>query len=153
MFKWYFFSSYLCIMHIKVVFISAHCFVYSGVTKEMLYCCCSIIATCCQKENLHSHSARLLFLFWSGMYSFTKLKSNFEIIQSNLEKTAHAACMQDLFWTVIKMQWLPLILNEMGTSKHLVCYLKRFILFVWFKFHKEMFSFCLRNNERTSFHL
>ncbi len=35
-------------------------------------------------------------------------------------------------WIMIKMQWLPLILNGKGADKALFFYMKRFILFVFF---------------------
>ncbi len=51
-FRWYFLSSWLCVMHIKVTFISAPCAACLVVTNEALYCCCSISAICCQRVNL-----------------------------------------------------------------------------------------------------
>ncbi len=43
--------------------VSSSAALFTAVTKETLFRCCSISATCCQRVNLHSHSASLLFLF------------------------------------------------------------------------------------------
>ncbi len=50
-------------MHISVHMHSAALF-----RKETLYRCCFINATCCQRVNIHSHSARLLLLFHADMF-------------------------------------------------------------------------------------
>ncbi len=39
----------------------------------------------------------------------------------SLLKTAHVACMQHLVWIMIKMQWLPQILNGKSIDKALFC--------------------------------
>ncbi len=48
-------------MHIKVVFISS-AVLFTAVTKETLYHCCSISATYFQKVGLHL--IQLVCLFW-----------------------------------------------------------------------------------------
>ncbi len=94
---------------------------------------------------------------------------NFEMIQSDLDLKLLMLHLCSIFvWIVIKIQWLPLILNGKRTGKTFV-YMKRFILFVlidWgfvlkfqftvyklqfniFQFHKEMCSFCPINKKDT----
>ncbi len=81
------FSSCLCVMHIKVVFLSTVLFFFTAVTKGTLHLCCSISATCCQRVNLGSNSARLLFLFCSDVLcnNFIKLKLDRSVFTSDLE--------------------------------------------------------------------
>lgn len=57
-----FFTTCPCVMNIKLF-----------VTKETLYCCSSISATCCQRVNLRFHSAHLLFLFCADMFHVVQL--------------------------------------------------------------------------------
>ncbi len=123
-FGWYFFfSSCLCIMHVKICKFSAALFTAETRKrfKRLLL------------AESEYHSARLLFLFHADIFyvysSFTKLKSdhsvfasNFEIIQSILDLKPLMLHVCSIFvWIMIKMQWLLLILNGKSTDKALFC--------------------------------
>ncbi len=59
-----------------------------------------------------SHSVRHILFF----------ASNFEIIRSNLDYKLLVLHVYSIFvWIMIKMQWLPLILNGKSTDKALFC--------------------------------
>ncbi len=81
------FSSCLCVMHIKVVFLRTVLFFFTAVTNGTLHLCCSISTTCCQRVHLGSNSARLLFLFCSDVLcnNFIKLKLDRSVFTSDLE--------------------------------------------------------------------
>ncbi len=53
--------------NVKISFMWTYYAFFTVVTNETLYRCC-FISVCCQRLNLNSHLARLLYWFHSGMF-------------------------------------------------------------------------------------